>query len=168
MQFFFQTDAFPSIQGVVLVFQWLVLLEEKSPFPSLGRAEWNLCWSSNLRGKGGINSWSEDRVYLKLIVFLRKKPPTSRSSTWYPFVFMSCAPTSESFSSLISGVLCWLGVIKVQAGWLIKKSCLWDQRSSTLPKRFFWELTVIPLTKFSTVGITESGSKSRDHSIPFL
>ena len=51
---------------------------------------------------------------------------SSRSDTSYPLVSVSCAPTLESTSSLISTAPCWLGVMGTRGKGLSRPFGLWD------------------------------------------
>ena len=93
---------------------------------------------------------------------------TSRSAFWYPFVCISCAPTLESTSSLISIVASWLGLTGTLARRLFKKSCLSDINKLQAAREISCELIVISWKRSFTVRVNESGPKSRDHSTPSL
>ena len=81
---------------------------------------------------------------------------------------MFCAPTLESTSSFNSLVLSRLGVIGTCARWIFKKSGHWDNNKLEAARRLYWEPIVIFWTRSFTVRVTESGPKSRNHSIPSL
>ena len=92
----------------------------------------------------------------------------SRSDIWYPLMSISCEPTLESTSSRVSIVPSGREVIETRARWLFKKSCSWDNNKFQAAREFSWELIAISWTRSCSVRVTESGSKSRDHSIPLL
>ena len=79
---------------------------------------------------------------------------------------LSCAPTLESTSSLISCVPCWLGVTGTRARWLFKNCCLWDNYKLQGARGISWEIIVISWTRSFTIRVSESGPKSRDNSTP--
>ena len=126
------------------------------------------CWTSHLQvvkgcwREGSINARSKNSVYIQLIIF----------SVEFNIIQItrhlskpSCAPTLESTSSLISCVLCWLGVTGTRARWLFKNCCLWDNNKVQAARGISWELIVLPWTRFFTARLIESCPKSRYHSI---
>ena len=111
---------------------------------SLRRADWGLLLSlpspncqANL-WKMGNNSWSNYIVYNHLIFFpvefsivqIRQLIPYCvhilRTYTWEHFVSHLQLPP-------------WLGVIGTRAGWLFKKSCLWNSHKLQAATWFYWE-----------------------------
>ena len=176
----FQMGDFSLTQGFGFVFRRLELLdeaeEESSPCPALRQLELGF-QPLNL----SQNPWKlkEKRVYLWLDWRQRlhqaddfpsriQRHPESRSDTWHPLVSISCAPTLEGTSSLVSIVPSWLGVTGTRATWLFKKSCLWDNNKIQAARRNSCEFIVFSWARSFTVRVTESGPKSRNHSIPLL
>ena len=51
---------------------------------------------------------------------------------------------------------------------ILQKSLLWDNNKFQTARRTSWELFVFSWTTSFTVRVTESGPKSRDHSIPLM
>ena len=121
------------------------------------------------RWKRSTNARSENSVYIQLIIFPVEFNVVQTADTWYPLVSKpSCAPTIESTSSLISCVPCWLGVNGTRARWLFKNCCLWDNNKLQASRGATWELIVNSCTKLCSFRVTETGPKSRDHSISSL
>ena len=67
--------------------------------------------------------------------------------------------------SFISCVPCWLGVIRIEAQGLFKKSCLWDKNNLQAASEISCEPFIIPWKSIFTVRTTEPGPKSRESSI---
>ena len=67
--------------------------------------------------------------------------------------------------SFISCVPCWLGVIRIEAQGLFKKSCLWDKNKLQAASEISCEPFVIPWKSFFTVRITQSTPMSGENSI---
>ena len=81
---------------------------------------------------------------------------------------MSCAPSLQSTSTLISIVHCRFGVIGTLAKGLVEKCCLWDNNKLQSARRISLELLAICWTISLSVRITDSGPKYRDDSVPAL
>ena len=81
---------------------------------------------------------------------------------------ISCAPTLKSNSSLIYRVPSWLGVTGTIARWVFKESWIWDINKLQAARGLSCEIIVTSWTRSSTVRVTESDPKSRDHSKPSL
>ena len=92
----------------------------------------------------------------------------SRSESCYPLVSVSCAPTLESNSSLVSKVPCWLGVLGTRGKWLSRNFCLWDSNKDQAASGIARELTVKFSSRSFTDKTTESGQKFKIHCVPLL
>ena len=163
-------EIFSAMQGVVLVSQRLVLLEECSPCPPHCRAEWislltrpSLSHQTLLR-KRGYQSWCREGVYFQVIIFsISFKIVQIRQLNL--FVSLSCAPTHETTSSSFSCVPCVLEVTEIRGKWLIKISCLRDKSNLQAGGEILCEFIVFSKTRSFRIRFTESGPKSRLHWI---
>ena len=133
------------------------------------------CWNSHLqvfkrcRWKEIINARSKTSVYIQLIIFPVEFNIVQISRHMIPACAKPfSAPTLGSNSSLISCVPCWLGVTGTRARWLFENCCLWDSNKLQAARGNSFELIIFSWTRSFTVRVTESGPKSRDHSIPLL
>ena len=78
--------------------------------------------------------------------------PVLRKKTLFLMSFIPCVP-------------CWLGVIRIEAQGLFKKSCLWDKNNLQAAIEISCEPFIIPWKSIFTVRTTEPGPKSREISI---
>ena len=90
-------EDFSVICGVRLDAETMVLLLLELNSPCLPHRQLLLGWQRLIPPSENRQRW------------MRKM--SSRSDSSYPLVFVYCAPTPESTSSLISNVPCWLGVL---------------------------------------------------------
>ena len=88
----------------------------------------------------------------------------SRWESCSALMSISCAPTLEKTSSLISIVPSWLGVNGTHARWVFRKSYLWDNNKLQGARGFLRELLVTYWTRSFTVRVTESRQNPRGHS----
>ena len=129
------------------------------------------CWTSSQNPvvkfcwwKGSMNAWwKKASTYCSSFFSKIQHRPDQQT-----FVSISCATTLESTLSLISCVPWWLGVTGARARWLFKNCCLWYNSKLHAARGISWESIVISWTRSFTFTVTESGPKSRDHSIPSL
>ena len=122
------------------------------------------------RWKGSINAHSKNSVYIQLIIFpVEFNVVQIMRRDLIPACVQRflCTYTSKYF---VPQFMCSLlvGVTGTRARWLFKNCCLRDKNQLQAAKGFSWELIVISWTRSFKVRVTESGPKSRDHSIPPL
>ena len=131
------------------------------------------CWTSFLQNvkccwwKAGINARFKDSVYIQLVIFpvvvkivqIRHLKPVG--------VHVLCTYISEHFVSYLRSLIL-VGLFPTRARWLPLSSCLWNSNKLQAATRVLWEFVKFSWTRSFTVKLTESGSKSTDHSIPSL
>ena len=93
---------------------------------------------------------------------------SSRSDTLFSLVSVSCAPTLESTSPLISNVPCSLGVMRTRGKCLSKNCCLWNSNKYQAASGLSRELIVRFSSKTFTLKATESGPNSKIHCVPLF
>ena len=160
--FMFQMDAETGVVGGEFSFSSSSL--SRIGFP----VEPPISKSSNAVGEKGVWMPGLKTASTSGCSFSQQNSTSYRSYTWYPFMSISCAPTLESISSLISCVSCRLGVTGTRARWLFTKTCLWGNNQLQAARENSRKLIVSSWTRSFTVRVTESGPNLRDHSMHLL
>ena len=158
-----------AMQEVMSVAQTLALLEGSSPCPPHRRVERHVllilsarCRQALLGNRGNL-PWSEDNVYIQLIIF-----PVEFNIVQIRHLIPACVLilstyTWERFNRFLHS--CFLvTVIGTRARWLFKNSCVLGKQQAPSCQRNFLKVIIIYWTKYFTVSVTESGPNSRSSS----